>query len=365
MRIQDYPEAPGSEREGKQMTAGTRRVMVVLTILAIIAAAVVTLSLPANADHDGGVDEPFISPDMNSETYWEARFDAFFGVEGTTCTKYEGHTGSIPAGYEAVVVHDGDAVRVYGESKPVTAFGAFEAAGPMNAGDGGHNDGENGHHSWIEKCDIPTPPPPDRYACVDGQVVVIAPDEDGYEDAFETREEAEAAPGCAEETTTTTTTLPDNSTTTSTTVLQLSEWSAEAVCTVLTAHWGAGISRVDLYQVIGDDIIGDDGGIVPFTESGQSIDTAGALPGSEWLLIPVVLTGFDVEPDEITLTTEVCDEESTTTTVEASTTTDETLPFTGEEDGLEPKEAGLLGSLAFILIGAGIYGLGYARRRMS
>lgn len=122
----------------------------VCTLAAIAAActiALVTAPTTASAHADGGVDEAFVAPQMNQESYWEARFG-----NGADCTKYEGHGGYIPASYEIAVVHDGQKVRVYNPA-PDNAT----ALGPQNTE--GNNAQLDVHyaapHSWVMKCDIP------------------------------------------------------------------------------------------------------------------------------------------------------------------------------------------------------------------
>jgi hypothetical protein len=51
---------------------------------------------------------------------------------------------------------------------------------------------------------------PDRFACVDGVVVTVGPDDEGYAEAYDTKEAADADPACQP----TTTTLPPTTTTT-------------------------------------------------------------------------------------------------------------------------------------------------------
>ena len=86
--------------------------------------------------NDGGVDQAWTN-DMNQESYWENLWDA-------DCTKYETHSGVIPAGYDAVVVKDGNYVRVYNPApSPFTALGAVNPANDK------HFDPP---HSWVMKC---------------------------------------------------------------------------------------------------------------------------------------------------------------------------------------------------------------------
>jgi hypothetical protein len=61
-------------------------------------------------------------------------------------------------------------------------------------------------------------PPQDRFACVNGEVIPVGHDEEGYDEAYDTREEAAKDPACMPTTTTlppttTTTTLPPTTTT--------------------------------------------------------------------------------------------------------------------------------------------------------
>jgi hypothetical protein len=52
---------------------------------------------------------------------------------------------------------------------------------------------------------------PDRFVCVEGEVITVGPNDEGYESAYETKDAAAADPACRPTTTTmpTTTTLPD------------------------------------------------------------------------------------------------------------------------------------------------------------
>lgn len=99
------------------------------------------LGAVANAS-DGGVDEPW-TVEMNQPSYWEARF----GGEGWTCTKYENHNGWIPAQYAAAVIKDGTMVRVYQQPGPFQAQGAVnpQTGKPFRA-----------PHSWVMKCSFST-----------------------------------------------------------------------------------------------------------------------------------------------------------------------------------------------------------------
>lgn len=107
---------------------------------ALVAALAVFAALPAWSS-DGGVDEAW-SSEMNQETYWETRFGP-----GAECTKYENHSGYIPAKYEAAVVKDGNMVRVY-EDLPDSSFQALGAVNPAN------DKRFEAPHSWVMKCDI-------------------------------------------------------------------------------------------------------------------------------------------------------------------------------------------------------------------
>lgn len=98
------------------------------------------VALVAGANHvdDGGVDRAWTN-DMNQESFWESEF-------GGECTKFENHSGFIPAQYEAAVVKDGNMVRVYHPApSPFTAIGA------VNPANGKHFDPP---HSWVMKCNI-------------------------------------------------------------------------------------------------------------------------------------------------------------------------------------------------------------------
>lgn len=106
-----------------------------LATMAVLAAA---MALPALAQT--GVDEAWTN-DMNQESYWEARF-------GAECTKFENHSGFIPAWYDAAVVKDGNYVRVYNPApSPFTALGA------VNPANGNHF---GAPHSWVMKCKTTT-----------------------------------------------------------------------------------------------------------------------------------------------------------------------------------------------------------------
>jgi len=133
-----------------------------------------------------------------------------------------------------------------------------------------------------------------------------------------------------EETTTTvgvtTTTAPTGSSTTpevsTTTPVNGTFWFASSECQTLTAEWGEGIAQVDVYWR--DPILGEFGpadGLVPFTVSGQTLE-AGA--DAEFILVPVVITGYVAVPDEIHLFTETCTPGDSTTTLSVPE-----LPYTG------------------------------------
>jgi hypothetical protein len=136
-----------------------------------------------------------------------------------------------------------------------------------------------------------------------------------------------------EETTTTpeTTTVPEGTTTTvtgtsTTTGLVGSFWSASSECQTLTAEWGDGTTQVNVWQRLPE----GDFDVTPFTESGQVLDASGALADSEWILVPVVITGYVAVPEEIHLFTEHCSPGPSTTVGPTTTDPDtSTLPFTG------------------------------------
>lgn len=108
-------------------------------VLAILVGALVALGAMTALGHDdGGVDEPFIAPDMNQPSYWEARFP------GADCTKYENHSGTIPSWVDIAIVHDGQYVRVY---NPAPSF----VLGPHNPNTGNHF---GAPHSWVMKCTV-------------------------------------------------------------------------------------------------------------------------------------------------------------------------------------------------------------------
>ena len=264
-----------------------------ITALATLAVAVLLTALPAAAAHtDGGVDEAWSEP-MNHEPYWETRFST--GGVTAECTKYEGHNGYIPASYEAAVVHDGQWVRVYNPAPDNTA-----ASGPANLNSPDPDDHFGSPHSWVMKCDITETPDTD-YVC-DGEEIVEVPDGQGV---YETIEEATTA--C-----TSTTTIPEEEETT-TTLPGLIEtvWTASSTCEDLTAEWGEGISQINV--TMRDPQFGDFE-VDPFTESGQTLNAStGGETIVEFVLVPVVVEGYTAVPDQIVLTTEHCDEPTTTT----------------------------------------------------
>jgi LPXTG-motif cell wall-anchored protein len=82
---------------------------------------------------------------MNQASYW----DAVFANDSRTviCSKYEGHSGYIPASYDAAVIKNGsDVVRVYPD---LTTTGAFTAQGAINPANG---EPFAPPHSWVMKC---------------------------------------------------------------------------------------------------------------------------------------------------------------------------------------------------------------------
>ena len=104
----------------------------------LLTAALLAIALPVLAGHDdGGTDQAWTN-EMNQESYW----NDFFGGE---CTKFEDHSGFIPATYQAAVVKDGNMVRIY--EKP----GPFTASGAVNPANGSHFAAP---HSWVMKCKI-------------------------------------------------------------------------------------------------------------------------------------------------------------------------------------------------------------------
>jgi hypothetical protein len=141
----------------------------------------------------------------------------------------------------------------------------------------------------------------------------------------------------------TTTTLGENTTTT---IENGAFWSASSECQTLTAEWGEGISSVNVYLM--DPQFGEiqvDG----FTEPG-TLDATTA-KGGEWVLVPVVFSGFTPVPDQIILFTEVCAETTTSTGPTGST-----LPFTGMSEFMWTTMifvAAVSGVLGFVLVMSG------------
>lgn len=128
---------------------------------------------------------------------------------------------------------------------------------------------------------------------------------------------------------TTSTTLASSTTLTTTITPISTTWSASSVCDRITAEFGEGIAQVDVWM---RDEFGDFGpadGLVPITSSGQELETGVT---GEWVLVPVVVNGYEAVPEEIHLFTERC--VSTSVSPTSSTPTDGTLPFTGVDNGL-------------------------------
>jgi len=121
-----------------------KRVMVGATIVGLVGLIVALFAMTASASHaDGGTDEAWTEA-MNHEVFWEARF----GEPGllVDCTKYNDHSGFIPASYEAGVVKDGNYVRVYNPAPDDAVM-----SGAVNPANGQHFAAP---HSWVMKCDI-------------------------------------------------------------------------------------------------------------------------------------------------------------------------------------------------------------------
>lgn len=145
----------------------------------------------------------------------------------------------------------------------------------------------------------------------------------------------------------TSSTVPtDNTTTTTTTEPLLTLWTAGAQCQTLHADFGTGITQVDVYWR--DPILGDFGpadGLTPFTESGQEMETG---VNAEFILIPVVESGWTAVPDQISLHTETCTPHpSTTPPTTDPTSTPPELPLTGS------------GTKALVAIAAAVSTLGF------
>ncbi len=113
-----------------------------MLILVGLVVGLFPLLAAATAVDDGGEDIAWSEP-MNHESYWED----YFAVEGriVECTKFENHSGFIPAQYEAAVVKDGNFVRIYVQQGP------FQALGPWNPSSGKHFEAP---HSWVMKCNF-------------------------------------------------------------------------------------------------------------------------------------------------------------------------------------------------------------------
>lgn len=155
-----------------------------------------------------------------------------------------------------------------------------------------------------------------------------------------------AAPTTTTSLVTTTTTLPD---------VVAASWDSFVVCEAITATWGEGIVQVNLHQRTPEGDFGPADGLTPFTESGQTISVEGALPGSEWILIPVVETGFTADPPAQSYFTEPCPTTVPSTVPPSSPAS--TLPFTGPFENVAA-----LGFAAVALIVLGWMVLREARR---
>lgn len=109
-----------------------------LALLALVVSALIVGVLggtPAQAA--SSVDLPWTN-DMNKASYW----NSYFANDSRTvsCTKYENHSGWIPAEYDAAVTKKGsEVVRVYADLTNVGGFNATHPQGepPM---------------SWVMKC---------------------------------------------------------------------------------------------------------------------------------------------------------------------------------------------------------------------
>jgi hypothetical protein len=117
-----------------------------LLILAGLVVGLFPLVATAAPVDDGGQDTAWSEP-MNHEPYWEDYFAAAGRI--VECTKFENHSGFIPARYEAAVVKDGNFVRIYEQQGP------YQALGPWNPSSGKHFEAP---HSWVMKCNFEETP---------------------------------------------------------------------------------------------------------------------------------------------------------------------------------------------------------------
>lgn len=121
----------------------------------------------------------------------------------------------------------------------------------------------------------------------------------------------------------TTTTIGDTTTTTDNGSI-LALWTASATCSSITAEWGEGISRVDVWSL--DTVPGTDEQVGdldnPFLEPGSFRVKVGT--PTMFRLIAVPDDGWAAEPEFIDVTVGVCEETTT-----GPTTTAPELPFTG------------------------------------
>lgn len=166
------------------------------------------------------------------------------------------------------------------------------------------------------------------------------------------------------DTTTTTTSIPEDTTTSSTlpattttaptesTTTQplTTMWDASSECDTLTATFGEGITQVNVF--LQDPQFGEIE-VNAVTYSGE-VKTTGI--AAEWVLVPVVVNGYEPLPEQITVFTETCvtttvqtGSGDTTTTIATTTTIDPgqpELPFTGPE-GLIPLAIAGVASLGY------------------
>lgn len=154
-----------------------------------------------------------------------------------------------------------------------------------------------------------------------------------------------SAPTTTVPTESTTTTAPPSTSSTSPPDVIAALWDSFVVCEAITATWGEGIVQVDLHQRLPEGDFGPADGITPFTESGQVKSTEGAFPDSEWILIPVVETGFAAVPPSQSYFPEPCEEPTTPSSVGP---TGSTLPFTGPFENVTALAAS---AVALIVLG--------------
>lgn len=235
------------------------------------------------------------------------------GATSGECTTFYNHSGSIPGSYDYAEFYEDGVLVATVQTGGVNIF-----VDPQQYGAGSKWDKVN--------------------KCHNGTTTTV---------------QEESTTTLIEETTTTvgeqtTTTISEGITTTqgSTTSTGLigSFWFASSDCQTLTAEWGDGITQVNVTQRLPE----GDFDVTPFTESGQVLDTSNAFADSEWILVPVTLTGYTAVPDQISLFTEECTPSSRPP---ATTTTAPELPFTGSST---PWVALIVSGMATVLVGASL-----------